>query len=371
MACRQLTLNASLAFVLLISLGTVLLGGCALNKPYSNIESDEVIIFFNTDAYLDKNTKDTWIIPIHGWAYKPQNSHIRKSAISELFFQKYGLQRTPENQEIFDRRINLILSDNERGKTIWFDIAGKREHSIQSSANGHFFSTLQVTHEKIRSDKNQKSINYCAVLDPKDSRQFCGTSRLINDNGVSVISDIDDTVKITQVTEHARLFENTFYKPYEAVPGMADLFQNWDQEQVPIHFVSSSPWYLYPELDQFLKGNKFPDFSMSLKYFRFRDTTFFNLFKSGMETKPEQIDEILVKYPNRRFVLVGDSGEQDPEVYTSIKKKYPQQVEKVFIRNVTDDSLDDKRYSELIAIMGSGNFILFKSPSELPVSLGK
>jgi phosphatidate phosphatase APP1 len=365
MAYPLLILKAALIIVIL-----VLFGGCALNQPYSNIESNEVILFFNTDAYLDKNTKDTWIIPIHGWAYEPQNSHLRKSAISELFSQKYGLQRTPENQHIFDRRINLILSDNERGKTVWFDIAGKREHSLQSSANGHFFSRLTINDKEIRSDKNQKSISFCAVLDPTDSRQFCGMSRLINDHGISVISDIDDTVKITQVTDHARMFENTFYKPYEAVPGMANVFQQWSLEQTPIHFVSSSPWYLYPELDQFLKENNFPDFSMSLKYFRFRDTTFFNLFKSGMETKPKQIEELLVKYPSRKFVLVGDSGEQDPEVYTVIKTKFPQQIVKVFIRNVSTDTLNNKRYSDLIHMMGH-NFILFDSPSELPSSLLK
>jgi phosphatidate phosphatase APP1 len=152
---------------------------------------------------------------------------------------------------------------------------------------------------------------------------------------------------------------------------MASLYQNWSRRSVSIHFVSSTPWQLYTDLSEFAENSGFPWASFSLKSVRFRDETLFNLFKKGTETKPLQIEPILRAYPNRRFILIGDSGEEDPEVYAGIFKKYPSQIIRVYIRSVNNYIQDQKRmqalYSGLMqeGSVDSPSWTLFTHPGEL------
>jgi phosphatidate phosphatase APP1 len=117
---------------------------------------------------------------------------------------------------------------------------------------------------------------------------------------------------------------------------------------------------LFPELYEFLQKDRFPSAGFALKVVRFRDETLFNLFKPATETKPEQIKAILAAYPQRQFILIGDSGELDPEVYSDFLTEYPQQVQRICIRNITSSSLTDARFSQLEAVKRS-LLVLFDS----------
>ncbi|CAN0505113.1 unnamed protein product, partial [Phaeothamnion confervicola] len=57
--------------------------------------------------------------------------------------------------------------------------------------------------------------------------------------------------------------------------------------------------------------------------------------RPGRETKPPQIEAILSRYRQRRFILIGDSGEDDPEIYSAAFRARPNQIERIYIRNVT------------------------------------
>src|SRR5690625_5563263 len=78
-----------------------------------------------------------------------------------------------------------------------------------------------------------------------------GWIRLLKPEGVSVISDIDDTIKITDIPAgRSVVLENTFFKPFQAVPGMAERYQE-DGAEVAFHYVSGSPWQLYRPISEF------------------------------------------------------------------------------------------------------------------------
>ena len=188
---------------------------------------------------------------------------------------------------------------------------------------------------------------------------------LVAPEGIAVISDIDDTVKVSEVTDRAALFDRTFFRDFEPAPGMAALYRRWATQGATFHFVSSSPWHLYEPIDEFLASSDFPPRSLSLKLVRLKDETLFDLFKKGTETKPAQIEPILARFPGRRFVLVGDSGEQDPEVYGSLLRKHPAQIERVFIRNVDDSDAADERFQAAFASVDPDRWRLFTDPADL------
>ncbi|MBF7074178.1 App1 family protein [Glaciecola sp. MH2013] len=350
----------------------------ALSVQENNIAPDEVLQFFTTDAFLrDANGDGTgeWQIPVHAWVYEPADSQVRMKVVKESLWLAYDIDIDNENAATFEHRINQFLVDNERGK--WFTIALKTKSNLASKnlyrvgktqENGQVLSYF--TASNVDEDQDNKafiqSIQYCTRI---HSREVCGRARLIPQYGISVISDIDDTVKISEVKSKKALLENTFLNSFSAVPNIAEVYSSWSEQGVSFHYVSSSPWYLYSELESFLQLAGFPDFSLSLKSFRFRDESLLALFKDGEATKPAQLRQILDKYPQRQFVLIGDSGEQDPEVYTSIKLQYPEQIIGIYIRDLAPNGENTRRIEGLVERMGGFPILLFQEASSLPSTI--
>jgi phosphatidate phosphatase APP1 len=350
----------------------VLLGGCETGERYidepeavlSDIQQDEHVVFFHTSGWLDE-ARQEWHLPVHGWVYEPEDSTSRKALFAEILDDQFELAPTDETEANFTRRVNLLIADNERDKTIVISLAGRSYVLPASSENGHFMTTLVLPVDEAEKFEVNGLIGYLAVAAESDTRTFTGEIRLVDPAGLSIISDIDDTVKITGVTERKRLLEHTFLLDFTAAPGMAKLYDEWSGDDVSFHFVSSSPWQLYSPLREFLDASGFPWATFNLKAFRFRDETLLNLFKKGTETKPVEIEAILATYPGRKFVLVGDSGEQDPEVYAQLLRKHPHQILQVLIRNVTDETADNERFSTVFESIEPDRWVLFDDPQSL------
>lgn len=330
----------------------------------SSLKPDENLVFFDTAAAVD-SAPNAWQIPLHAWVYEPEDSLIRKRAIAEVLDRAYGLRVTDATRENFARRINLFLVDNERNKDIVVRVAGQLATLPPTQPNGHTYHSITLNQQAAAAASTDGVITFSADLKAPDKRRFEGRVHLVEPEGISVISDIDDTVKVTHVTDKARMFESTFYRDFEAVPGMAQVYRAWAERGAVIHFVSSSPWQLYQPLTEFLRAEGFPFVTLSLKHVRFKDSSFFDLFKSGEETKPRQIEPLLSAYPARKFILVGDSGEQDPETYSDVYRRWPNQILRIYIRNVTGARRDDSRFSRIFDGIPSSTWQLFEDPKTL------
>jgi phosphatidate phosphatase APP1 len=188
--------------------------------------------------------------------------------------------------------------------------------------------------------------------------------RLIPPQGISVISDIDDTIKISGVTSKKELLTNTFLKEFRAVPGMVDFYRRLARNGTPFHYVSCSPWQLYPPLVEFMDKEGFPIGSLHLKSFRMKDQTFINLFRSPDTLKLRSIESIMKLYPERQFILIGDSGERDPEIYGDIARKYPGQILHIFIRSL-EPAGDEDRYQDAFRGIDQGHWTVFREAKEL------
>jgi len=331
--------------------------------PYSDIANDEHVVFFRTSGWLDEERQE-WQLPIHGWVYEPQFSTVRKKLFETVLEEEFDLKVTADQEVNFHSRLNLLIADNERGKKIVIELAGRVYELPLSAENGHFETILSLPDADLAKFVKEGRLPYSVVTSESENREFAGEIRLVTPVGLSIISDIDDTVKISNVTDHKQLLESAFLLDFEAAPGMAALYDQWSIEDASFHFVSSSPWQLYTPLQEFLDGNGFPWATFNLKAIRFRDETLFDLFKKGTETKPALIKDILARYPGRTFILVGDSGEQDPEVYAALLREHPDQVSAVYIRNVTQAAADDDRFTALFEGIEPDRWHLFEHPKQ-------
>jgi phosphatidate phosphatase APP1 len=177
-----------------------------------------------------------------------------------------------------------------------------------------------------------------------------GRARLVEPEGESVISDIDDTIKITEVPAGPRVvLRNTFLRDYKPVEEMIGRYREHG-DAVMFHYVSGSPWQLHKLLGEFVKGN-FPEGAFHMKDLgksllaaeSWHD--FVNFTKGSAATfdqKVEQIGRIMRAFPRRKFTLYGDSGEKDPEVFRQIKSEFGDQVKKIYIRDVVGERIKHK-----------------------------
>jgi len=160
------------------------------------------------------------------------------------------------------------------------------------------------------------------------------------DNHWGIISDIDDTVVETGATDFVKNWRRVLVdrpKDRLAVPGASTLYRMIARDHVaparPFFYVSSSPWNLYGFLAEFMELNAIPHGPMVLKDWGIDRETL--LMASHDAHKLAAIRDILAFYPAFRFLLVGDNGERDVEIYATIVAEFGPRVAGVFIRDVS------------------------------------
>ncbi|KAI8067121.1 hypothetical protein BC940DRAFT_301349 [Gongronella butleri] len=211
---------------------------------------------------------------------------------------------------------------------------------FKTEASGFFLGTLPLPHAKVLEWARQQDCCDARLLAMRathtQKKTFTGgntTVNLVEETGISVISDIDDTIKHTQILHGARtVLANTFFKPSTSIHGMADAYASWYTEGASFHYVSNSPFQLVSALNDFLKSNHFPPGSMHL---RLDGSLLSRLVEIPGRAKRDAILSIMADFPRRQFILVGDSGEIDLEIYTKIAMENPGKILKIFIHDVT------------------------------------
>lgn len=159
--------------------------------------------------------------------------------------------------------------------------------------------------------------------------------KIIEPHGVSLISDVDDTIKTSNISGGAReIFRNTFVRNLQdlTVDGVKEWYNQMYDLGVSIHYCSNSPWQLFPVLATYFKLVGLPPGSLHLRQY---SGMLQGIFEPVAERKKGTLNRLLNDFPNRKFILVGDSGEADLEVYTELVLANPGRVLAVFIRDVT------------------------------------
>ena len=159
--------------------------------------------------------------------------------------------------------------------------------------------------------------------------------RITETKGVSMISDIDDTIKHSGIGAGAKeIFRNAFVRDLSdlTIDGVREWYTCMADLGVKLHYVSNAPWQLYPVLVDFFAKAGLPKGSFHLKQYT---GMLQGIFEPVAERKKGTLERIMTDFPERQFVLVGDSGEADLELYTEILLSYPGRILGVFIRDVT------------------------------------
>lgn len=326
-----------------------------IRRPFERKEKSVTV--YPTYGYR-KPGEDEWTIPLRVWVHKRRHVALELIALHVKHSFEQDMEReleTAEKERLEDCLSEFIADDDSNEAVeISFDEdepGGSFQLSRRTNFNGLIEEEVRLPAAK--AEELLKGSKWLTLTAQTEGFSGTGRVRLLDATGVSVVSDIDDTIKVTKVPAGKKtVLRRTFLEPYEAVPKMSERYKGLNESpgDVSFHYVSGSPWQMYRLLSQFLVAESgFPEGTFHMKSLRK------NLFDRGswqdirsfvlagetatLEQKIEQITELMVNLPGRDFILFGDSGEKDPEVYRALVRLFPGRVKEIFIRDVLGQRL--------------------------------
>ncbi|KAL8876234.1 MAG: hypothetical protein Q9198_005534 [Flavoplaca austrocitrina] len=200
------------------------------------------------------------------------------------------------------------------------------------------------------------------------------TTTFAEPEGWLVISDVDDTIKVTLTPSPVGILRSTFLSDPEVIASMPPLYTHIQSLLNPTWFyLSASPYNLYPFLRTFLHAN-YPKGTILLRDASWMDLSgFFMSLTMGTEAyKTGEMDKVHSWLPKRKVLCVGDSTQSDPEAYGNIYRKHKGWVKKIFIRKVTDvaemasdEKNSPERFEKAFKDVPKDVWQLFEDPNDL------
>ncbi|MCW2845141.1 MAG: hypothetical protein JWN22_3057 [Nocardioides sp.] len=236
------------------------------------------------------------------------------------------------------RSVRQFLTDELPGVPLRVAVAGTTVETV-TDADGYFQVRLQPEAGELTAPWTSGTVElageYRGITDPRTTPLEVLVP--CRDASFGVISDIDDTILESGVQRVARMIRQTMTgsaltrTPF---PGASELYRDLAADTNPVFYVSSSPWNLHSFLVAFIRHRDFPIGPVLL-----RDLLGTS---AGREQKHGRIQEVLDLHPRLRFVLIGDSGEKDPEIYAAVARANPGRILAIYIREVRLDPGDGR-----------------------------
>jgi phosphatidate phosphatase APP1 len=297
-----------------------------------------------------------WFKQKAGWLGVPKIVPFRGYGTSTDVFLKgmvvedKGLAKPHSQQKVWHNFLTMA-------KRFWGDeIAGVRvkvvfrncSEVVETDDNGFFTLHLKLSNAEARKLRAGGWFPvFFELLDEVVPNQpevrARGQLRIVADTNKRIlVSDIDDTVLISYSTQLLRKLHLLFFKnAHTRLPfhGVAQFYRSLvkgsdGQRSYPFFYVSSSEWNLYDLLSDFFAFNHLP---AGVFILRELNHSILKFWKSGNKKhtyKKEKIENLLSLFEGREFILIGDSGQRDPYIYSEIAEKYPGRIKTVYIRCV-------------------------------------
>jgi len=337
-------------------------------------EADPEVQLYPAIGYSIANGS-VWRVQIQGRISQTAPATFGKRLMLKGLIRALNLSTQVSEGELFRERVRGFISAPVKGSRVQVEVAG--QHYVlrrKSRASGLFSGRLDIPAKQLQNFRTYGSLSQPADQTNPDCfqkwdvglGQVSSMVFLAERRGTSVITDIDDTIKITEVNNLRRMLLRTFAESFDLIDGMATAYRKWVNQGALFHYVSSSPWQLYGAVDKFLVDEKFPPGSMHLKWFRLRDEIFKRWQIIRRKSKGGVIKNLMKRLPGRTFVLVGDSGERDPEIYAKLASKFPAQVTRICIRQIEANPLTPDRLNKIYRRYGmTVPLQVFVNPAQL------
>jgi Phosphatidate phosphatase APP1, catalytic domain len=290
------------------------------------------------------------------------------------------LTNEEESVRLFKERVQQFVLDGESNEQFDIAIAGTSVKNHASDLQGFFgflkpWLTVPAASIKAQTQGNRNPwLSYTATSHNR-KRSFEGRSLLLGRHGVIVVSDIDDTIKASNVPEPRELIINTLFRPFRHTPGLPETYKAWAENDADFIYLTNSPYQLYEPLTKYLQGEgHYPAGAYYMRLVGLDDVKRNIAERLAIDArvgtrenpKKHNLIPILQALPERKFVFIGDSTELDAEIYVDLYQGknfpirfnaptngYADRIEKIYIRDVKNSKKREEAKNALDRINDS------------------
>ncbi|EXJ88880.1 hypothetical protein A1O3_01944 [Capronia epimyces CBS 606.96] len=189
------------------------------------------------------------------------------------------------------------------------------------------------------------------------------TSYLVSDQGLTIISDIDDILRVTKIYEPKEGLLNTFARPFTPWMNMPDIYRNWSVSlpNMHFHYLTTTPEQVTRNYMQFIYDT-YPGGSFDTRPLNFSDVS------ATLAIRKFLLDRVFQTFPHRKFILIADTSNSDVmRDYPEMATQYPGQVQCIFLRNTSATDPGDKfpYNTEGFKNLNQQSYMFFKVPDDL------
>ncbi|KAI0397203.1 hypothetical protein F5Y17DRAFT_14232 [Xylariaceae sp. FL0594] len=304
------------------------------NPLRRSITADDTVWLLDNTAYRDAST-GRWQAEYVAAIFSQHSSCAVVDAAGAVA-KKLELAEHDPAYETLQERVFPFLQDIKPATQLKALYDGKTPISLgPSGANGISNNT------KVLPASDDGHIVATSAKVPKGANGILEMKTVFADvEGWGIISDIDDTIKVTQTGDPIGILKSTFIDEPNPIAGMPELYKHiysLVRETSAWFYLSASPYNLYPFLREF-RENYYPHGTIIL-----RDSSWMSiqgllttLTLGTEEYKVDRMEKIHSWLPRRKMIFIGDSTQTDPEAYGEIYRRYPEWVKAILIRKVED-----------------------------------
>ncbi|KAK5115693.1 hypothetical protein LTR62_000782 [Meristemomyces frigidus] len=318
----------------------------------------------NIDPYANY-TDQGWQIRFHGNVYKQPNTsnETLTNLANSLFIYGTNLSSLPESQQDQARNLTaeifIVQQANVSVNTIHIEPAASQGGDGESggggavtpsgatvqdvtlpyntTAEGDFDAFVPINGAGLQAGNSTSQVQRLNTY-VEGATLGNATAYLVPNEGLTIISDIDDILRITKIYEPEQGLLNSFARPFTPWQNMPSIYANWSQSLPNLHFhyLTTTPEQVTRNYMQFIYST-YPGGSFDDRPLNFSDVS------ATLSVRKYLLDKVFQTFPQRKFILVADTSNSDVmRDYPQMVTDYPGQVQCIFLRNTTATDPGDK-----------------------------
>ncbi|GLB39808.1 putative uncharacterized conserved protein (DUF2183) [Lyophyllum shimeji] len=343
---------------------TVVERGLMLSKPAAPVPED--VLLFDALAFPDPANPANTLVSLQAFVFKHQ---VDSRALTALENSLKGV--TPDiarNLHTVRDRLRLLGAVGLAGRNVKVFVQGCNKQALLPATSGSPHQGIALKNVPIGGCRRGVKELIAQVA---GSTHFTATVFCSPNSGFGLISDIDDTIKVSHVLDKVALAKSTLLDAPQAVAGMPELYASLAKSLNSPQFIyiSGSPFQLYPFLHKFIhttySASKGPILLQNLRN-GIRGLADFAGGGGVQRYKISMIERVHQMYPKKKFLAVGDSTQQDPETYAEAFRKFGGNfILCIWIRQVDGADNTAQRFAAAFKGVPVGKYRIFKD-AEIP-----
>jgi len=339
------------------------------NPLPKGITGHDIVWLLDNTAYRSATT-NKWEAEFVAAVFEENTGQEVSKVVADVA-EKVGIGKGDAAEDTIRERLMLFMRAILPGRAVKVDFSQSKVLKLGPGGSNGISSDIRI----LPSYKDGEIVSSVAKVPKGANGVLEMKTAYAEPEGWGLISDIDDTIKITQTSDPIGILRSTFVSSPTPITGMPELYayiQTLITTTAPFFYLSASPYNLYPFLRDF-RQSFYPQGTIILRDASWRNLSglLSNLTLGTQEYKVDRMVKINSWLPHRKMICIGDSTQSDPEAYGEIYRKYPGWVHLILIRKVQDiaavginEKNEPERFEKAFVDVPKDVWHVFETPEE-------